>query len=129
MDTTGDTRSTREMLKRLVALAKPEWRSLVLGALFLLIGSAMGLSYPQAIRVIIDEALGARESALAALRKRLTRLPSRFLGVCFSPSLGAAGGPPPRVQHARWRLASLDHNTISLKAARPTRATLSQNCK
>ncbi len=64
MDTTGDTRSTREMLKRLVALAKPEWRSLVLGALFLLIGSAMGLSYPQAIRVIIDEALGARDPAM-----------------------------------------------------------------
>ena len=64
MDSTGDTRSTREMLKRLIALAKPEWRSLVLGTLFLLIGSAMGLSYPQAIRVIVDEALGARDPAM-----------------------------------------------------------------
>jgi len=52
------------MFKRLLALARPELRFLILGTLFLLIGSAMGLSYPQAIRVIIDEALGARDPAM-----------------------------------------------------------------
>jgi ABC transporter fused permease/ATP-binding protein len=48
---------------RLMGLAKPERRSLLLGTLFLIIGSGMGLLYPQAIRVIIDSALqqGQRE--------------------------------------------------------------------
>ncbi|MEC9464907.1 MAG: ABC transporter transmembrane domain-containing protein [Myxococcota bacterium] len=64
MDSSKTTRSTRDMLHRLVGLAVPEWRSLALGTVFLLIGSAMGLSYPQAIRVIVDEALGARDPAM-----------------------------------------------------------------
>jgi len=46
-------------LRRLVALARPEWRALVVGTTFLVIGSTMGLLYPQAIRVMIDGALSA----------------------------------------------------------------------
>ena len=51
-------------LGRLLRLAKPEWRALALGTLFLAIGSAAGLAFPQAIRVIIDGALTARDKTL-----------------------------------------------------------------
>jgi ATP-binding cassette subfamily B protein len=44
-------------LSRLLALAAPEWRRLSAATLFLLVGSAMALLYPQAIRMIIDGAL------------------------------------------------------------------------
>jgi ABC transporter fused permease/ATP-binding protein len=45
-------------IRRLVGLAGPEWRRLSLATLFLFVGSAMALLYPQAVRVIIDGALG-----------------------------------------------------------------------
>jgi ATP-binding cassette subfamily B protein len=46
--------------RRLLGLARPEWRWLVLGFAFLLVASVAGLAYPQAIRVITDEALAGR---------------------------------------------------------------------
>jgi ATP-binding cassette subfamily B protein len=50
-------------LRRLAAMALPEWRLLVPATLFLLVGGGMGLAYPQAIRVLIDGALeGGRET-------------------------------------------------------------------
>ncbi len=52
------------LLKHLLALARPEWRSITVGTLFLLLGSAMGLAYPQAIRVIVDKALAPGGLAL-----------------------------------------------------------------
>jgi len=42
---------------RTISLARPQWKRLTLGTLFLFTGSAMGLAYPQAIRIIIDQAL------------------------------------------------------------------------
>ena len=57
-------RSNREYLRRLLILARPEWKVLVAGSIFLIIGSGMGLLYPQAIRVIIDEALGTKGTEL-----------------------------------------------------------------
>ncbi|MFZ5470185.1 MAG: ABC transporter ATP-binding protein [Myxococcota bacterium] len=54
----------RVALKRLLLLARPEWRRLALGTFFLALGSTMGLLYPQGIRVLIDNALGARDAAL-----------------------------------------------------------------
>ena len=51
-------------LKRLVGLARAEWRSLALGCVFLLIGSATALIYPQALRLILDEALARRDPAV-----------------------------------------------------------------
>jgi ABC transporter fused permease/ATP-binding protein len=54
----------RTSLRRLIALAKTERRTLILGTLFLAIGSGMSLLYPQAIRLIIDEALGAKDRQL-----------------------------------------------------------------
>ncbi|MED5465709.1 MAG: ABC transporter transmembrane domain-containing protein, partial [Myxococcota bacterium] len=52
------------MFRRIMSLARPQWRTLAWGALFLVISSSMGLAYPQAIRVIIDEVLGARNPAM-----------------------------------------------------------------
>ncbi|MFN2546282.1 MAG: ABC transporter ATP-binding protein [Myxococcales bacterium] len=46
-------------LKRLLLLARPEWRLLGLGLVFLALGSAMSLLYPQGIRLIIDGVLGS----------------------------------------------------------------------
>jgi ABC transporter fused permease/ATP-binding protein len=51
----------RATLRRLLGLARPELRTLLLGTFFLTIGSGMSLLYPQAMRYIIDEALGARD--------------------------------------------------------------------
>ena len=45
-------------LRRIVSLARPEWRLLLAGTAALAVGSAASLLYPQAIRVIIDGALG-----------------------------------------------------------------------
>jgi len=42
----------------LLDLARPEWRTLAAGTAFLALGSAMGLLYPQGIRIIIDGVLG-----------------------------------------------------------------------
>jgi ABC transporter fused permease/ATP-binding protein len=51
-------------LRRLLLLARPEWRLLGLGMFFLAMGSAMGLLYPQGIRVIVDGILGSGSAAL-----------------------------------------------------------------
>ncbi|MFN7133403.1 MAG: ABC transporter transmembrane domain-containing protein, partial [Myxococcales bacterium] len=45
-------------IRRLLTLARTEKRNLVLGTICLALGSAMSLVYPQAIRIIIDNALG-----------------------------------------------------------------------
>ncbi len=50
--------------RRLLALARSEWRRLALGCTFLAIGSVTTLAYPQAIRTILDEALGRRDPAV-----------------------------------------------------------------
>ena len=47
---------------RLFDLARPQWRKLLLGTIFLALGSAMGLLYPQLIRRIMDESLGPNGS-------------------------------------------------------------------
>jgi ATP-binding cassette subfamily B protein len=48
----------RTALWRLLRLARPELPSLAVGTFFLLIGSAASLVYPQAMRLVIDGALG-----------------------------------------------------------------------
>jgi ABC-type multidrug transport system fused ATPase/permease subunit len=50
--------------RRIYGLARPELRTLLIGTFFLLIGSGTSLLYPQAMRLIIDEALGARNRDL-----------------------------------------------------------------
>ncbi|HTN52239.1 MAG TPA: ABC transporter transmembrane domain-containing protein [Anaeromyxobacter sp.] len=51
-------------LRRIVGLARPELRLLLAGTAALALGSAAGLLYPQAIRVVIDGALGKGEATL-----------------------------------------------------------------
>jgi ATP-binding cassette subfamily B protein len=48
-------------VRRLLALARPEWRLLGAGVLFLALGSTMALLYPQGMRVIIDGVLGGSQ--------------------------------------------------------------------
>ena len=50
--------------RRIFSLAKPHWKTLVVATFFLLIGSGMGLLFPQAIRVIID---GAMANGIASI--------------------------------------------------------------
>ncbi len=57
-------RLSRVTLRRLLALARPEASTLVPATFYLVLGSGMSLLYPQAMRLIIDEALGARNAAL-----------------------------------------------------------------
>jgi len=46
--------SERSNIGRLLALAKPQWRILALGTVFLVLASVMALLYPQAVRIIIN---------------------------------------------------------------------------
>src|SRR5439155_788624 len=50
-------------LRRLLSLARPEWKLLGAGVLFLGLGSAMALLYPQGMRIIIDGVLGGGSPA------------------------------------------------------------------
>ncbi len=51
-------------LRRVLGLARPERTNLLLGVFFLVVGSAMGLLFPQAIKLIVDDALEAGNSVL-----------------------------------------------------------------
>jgi ATP-binding cassette subfamily B protein len=51
------TASPQLPLRRLLALAKPEWQRLVVATVFLLVGGAAGLAYPRVIGVLIDAAV------------------------------------------------------------------------
>ncbi len=53
-----EAKTSTNHIHRIVQLAKPEWKALGIGFVFLVVGSAMSLAYPQAIRVVMDEALG-----------------------------------------------------------------------
>ncbi|HLL01892.1 MAG TPA: ABC transporter transmembrane domain-containing protein [Myxococcaceae bacterium] len=53
----------RATLRRLLSLARPELRTLIVGTFFLAIGSGMSLLYPQAFKVIIDKALIAGDTS------------------------------------------------------------------
>ena len=61
MSTAGSRGPT---LRRIVALARPEISLLALGTVALAVGSAAALLYPQAIRIIIDGALGTGAATL-----------------------------------------------------------------
>ena len=50
--------------KRLIELAKTEKKRLVIGTIFRALSSGLGLLYPQAVRIIIDDALGNRDLTL-----------------------------------------------------------------
>jgi len=73
----------RKLLLRMLGLAKPEWRSLGVGLVCLIIASAANLVFPQAIRVLVDGALapGAHGSVdRAALFMFVVGIVSAFAG-------------------------------------------------
>ncbi|MET0405721.1 MAG: ABC transporter transmembrane domain-containing protein [Cystobacter sp.] len=55
--------SSPSLPRRILLLARPEWRLLLAAVGFLLLGSALSLVFPQAVRFIIDEAMGTRDLA------------------------------------------------------------------
>ncbi|GAB4200830.1 MAG: ABC transporter ATP-binding protein/permease [Sandaracinaceae bacterium] len=56
-DTTTVRGRGRASIGRILRLARPEWRHLALGTLFLAISSAAGLVYPRGIQYLLDGAL------------------------------------------------------------------------
>ena len=56
--------SDASALRRLLGLAKTEWRKITLGCVCLAVGSTTTLAFPQALRFILDEALGRRDPAV-----------------------------------------------------------------
>ena len=74
-------------LRRLVALARPERRLLAAGLLFLLLGGATALVWPQAVRRIVDEALAADSDASLA---RLNRTAIGLLVIFLVQSVAVA---------------------------------------
>ena len=74
----------RAALRRLLLLTRPEWPTLALAMVFLAIGSAGGILFPQAIRGIVDGAI-ARHDRAALGRHAL------FLFAVFAVQ-GAASG-------------------------------------
>jgi len=50
--------------RRLMELARPQWRKLAAGTAFLAVGSLMGLLYPQGLRIIIDGVLNGGSISL-----------------------------------------------------------------
>jgi len=54
------TKFEPRLARQILALAKPETKTLVIASLFLALGSAMSLIYPQAVRTIVDEALSTK---------------------------------------------------------------------
>ena len=70
-------------LRRLLSLARPEWKLLGAGVLFLGFGSAMALLYPQGMRIIIDGV-----EVLRHLRRRQPRC--ACIMMTAYPSMGSA---------------------------------------
>ncbi len=57
----------RGAVRRLLGLAADEWPLLLAGTFFLILGSGMGLAFPQAIRVILDQVLAQSGTELIDL--------------------------------------------------------------
>ena len=56
-----DSKFDRKLARQLLRLARPEAKTLVVATIFLAIGSALSLIYPQAVRSIVDQALSTRD--------------------------------------------------------------------
>jgi ABC transporter fused permease/ATP-binding protein len=78
---TDKTPASRASLRRLVALARPERNRIVAGTLFLVLGSAMGLLYPQGVKIVIDGALGGAQPGFIDRAAALMAVASLVLGL------------------------------------------------
>jgi len=54
----------RAVTRRLLGLARGEWRRLLAGTVFLVLGSGASLLYPQGVRFIIDDALTGGDASM-----------------------------------------------------------------
>jgi ATP-binding cassette subfamily B protein len=64
-DVSGKTDQPAKVpIRRLLALAVPEWRRLAAATIFLVIGGAAGLAWPQIVRVLIDAAVAGGAETL-----------------------------------------------------------------
>jgi len=61
---TADEDLPRVPVRRLLALAVPEWRRLAAATVFLIIGGAASLAWPQVVRVLIDAAVAGGAETL-----------------------------------------------------------------
>ncbi|WP_437752131.1 ABC transporter ATP-binding protein [Sorangium sp. So ce1389] len=75
MQRSNEGRRSPTHLIRLLRLARPELGSLALGALFLGVGSGMGLLLPQVLQRLIDDALGPGKPVAAFDRAALWLVP------------------------------------------------------
>ncbi len=62
-----------ESYKRMLILAKPQWKMLVIASLFLIVGASMGLSFPLVIGNLVDTAL--IKNPISALVEKNTDTP------------------------------------------------------
>src|SRR5689334_18815541 len=58
MPSPGADRARTTHLPRMLGLARPELRTIAWAIVFLVIGSAASLAFPQAIRILLDEGFG-----------------------------------------------------------------------
>ncbi|MEX1310113.1 MAG: ABC transporter transmembrane domain-containing protein, partial [Candidatus Sulfomarinibacteraceae bacterium] len=64
-DVTGEPDEPAKVpVRRLLALAAPEWRRLAAATVFLVVGGAAGLAWPQVVRVLIDAAVAGGAETL-----------------------------------------------------------------
>jgi ABC transporter fused permease/ATP-binding protein len=86
--------ASRPAFGRLLALARPEWPRLLIGCLFLLMGSGAGLLFPQGIRMVVDGALGSAATTTIDRVALGMLVISAFFGVSIAGRfilLGVAG--------------------------------------
>jgi ABC transporter fused permease/ATP-binding protein len=69
---------------RLISMARAEWRALAAGTFFLLLGSGSMLAFPQAVRVMLDEALHAGD------RSAVDQVALVLVGVFVAQALASA---------------------------------------
>ncbi len=98
--------SPRVTLARLLRLAKPERASIILGTVFLLMGSAMNLAFPQGIRFIID---AARSQEVVDAEKKVTEGEARLLTL-------KPGEPDFAQQGEEIRLAKAEYAAVTGKS-------------
>ena len=83
-DTTAPGASIREAAARMWPLARAEWRCLLAGTSFLVVGSSMVLLYPQAVRVMVDEAL---DGGLSGINRAAFAMVGIFTAQAFAVGL------------------------------------------
>ncbi len=77
-------KNPKASLRRLVGLGREEWRRLAVGTVFLVIGSAMSLFYPQGVRMMIDSALAGGGSAATDRTALIMAAVSAVFGVSIA---------------------------------------------